>query len=89
MFTWDPALETGVNEIDEQHRLLIRSALASTARLAVIPLQDLLELGSDARMNRPGEPAGNWCWRCPPRALSRSLARRIHGLVKMYGRLVK
>jgi 4-alpha-glucanotransferase len=68
---------------------LIRAALASTARLSVIPLQDILELGSDARMNRPGNAVGNWCWRCPPRALSRTLARRIQGMVKMYGRLVK
>ncbi len=42
---------------------LIRAAYASVSRLAVIPLQDLLGLGSEARFNTPGTPAGNWQWR--------------------------
>ncbi len=42
---------------------LIESAIASPAQLAIIPLQDLLELGTDSRMNIPGTPAGNWTWR--------------------------
>ncbi len=42
---------------------MIRSAYASVSKLAVIPMQDMLNLGSDARMNFPGEAAGNWQWR--------------------------
>lgn len=42
---------------------MIRAAYASVANLAIIPLQDFLSLGSEARMNRPGEPRGNWSWR--------------------------
>ncbi len=45
---------------------MIRAAMASPARLAVIPLQDLLDLPSSARLNRPGTPDGNWTWRCTP-----------------------
>ena len=49
---------------------LIRLAWASVAELAVCPLQDLLGLGSAARMNTPGTTAGNWTWRAPASALS-------------------
>jgi 4-alpha-glucanotransferase len=42
---------------------LIRAAYASIARLAIVPLQDLFSLGAEARMNTPGDPAGNWGWR--------------------------
>ena len=44
---------------------LIRLALASTARLGVVPAQDLLGLGSESRMNTPGTATGNWAWRAP------------------------
>jgi 4-alpha-glucanotransferase len=49
----------------------IRTAYASPARLAVVPLQDILALGSEARFNTPGVPAGNWRWRCRPEQLDR------------------
>jgi 4-alpha-glucanotransferase len=42
---------------------LLRLALASTADLAVVPLQDLMSLGDEARFNRPGTASGNWNWR--------------------------
>jgi 4-alpha-glucanotransferase len=42
---------------------LVHAALASPARLAIIPMQDLLGLGSEARMNTPGTLSGNWTWR--------------------------
>ena len=45
------------------HRRLVRAAWASVADLAVAPVQDLLGLGSEARMNTPGEGTGNWAWR--------------------------
>ena len=49
---------------------LIRLALSSPAALAMIPLQDVLGLGSEARMNTPGEPTGNWAWRLEPGQLT-------------------
>ena len=65
---------------------LIRATLASTARLAIIPLQDLLELGSDARMNVPGAQEGNWRWRFTWSQLPADLAARTQHLVRLYGR---
>ena len=65
---------------------LIRVVLASVAELAIVPLQDLLGLDSDARMNRPGEAAGNWTWRCPPGALTPAVAERLARLTRCYGR---
>jgi 4-alpha-glucanotransferase len=65
---------------------LIRAALGSVARLAVIPVQDLLGLGSAARLNTPGTVSGNWTWRLPPGALDAALARRYGELNAVYGR---
>ena len=64
-----------------------RLALASVARLAVLPLQDLLALDSQARMNTPGTAAGNWQWRAPPDALTEALARQLRDRLQIYGRL--
>jgi 4-alpha-glucanotransferase len=44
----------------------IRLVWQSPAALVVVPLQDILNLGADARMNVPGEPSGNWAWRVGP-----------------------
>src|SRR5690606_2210693 len=49
--------------VDEPHWALIRLALSSVANTCVFPMQDLLGLGAEARMNTPGQPAGNWTWR--------------------------
>jgi 4-alpha-glucanotransferase len=65
---------------------LIRAALGSVARLAIVPVQDLLGLGSEARLNTPGTASGNWSWRLPPAALTGSLARRFAALNAVYGR---
>jgi 4-alpha-glucanotransferase len=56
---------------------LIRAALTSPARLAIIPLQDVLGLGSEARMNTPSRREGNWTWRYLPGALKREYAERL------------
>jgi len=74
---------------EEMPRPLVRAALASVARLAVLPLQDLLELGSEQRMNTPGVPGDNWSWRFNAEQLSDALAARLHRLVDMYGRAVR
>ncbi len=66
--------------------LLIRHVLASVADTAVIPLQDVLGLGSEARMNVPGTAAGNWRWRCRPGVLTGVLAARLRELTTMYDR---
>ena len=62
-------------------------ALASVAETAVIPMQDWLGLGSEARTNVPSLPSGNWEWRMRPGAASLELAARIQELTSLYGRL--
>lgn len=65
---------------------LIRAAWASPANTAVIPLQDLLSLDSEARMNTPGTIKGNWRWRCPAGVLNEQLSRGLAELTALYGR---
>jgi len=66
---------------------LVRLALASRARLAVVPAQDLLSLGSGARMNTPGLEAGAWAWQAAPGALSAEVLQRYGALVAAYDRV--
>lgn len=66
---------------------MLRSAWASVADLAIAPLQDLLALDSDARMNTPATLGGNWTWRCPAGALTPTLAARLRREMTIYGRL--
>ena len=72
---------------DDGPDALIRAALASVAQLAVLPMQDILRLGSDARLNLPGTVNGNWVWRFSPDALSPALAGQYRELNALYGRL--
>jgi 4-alpha-glucanotransferase len=67
---------------------LIRAAQASTARAAIIPLQDVLVLGTEARMNLPSRAEGNWEWRLPADRLTPMLAQRLRELSELYGRLL-
>ena len=71
----------------EIHWDFIRAVLASVAETAIIPAQDLLGLGSEARMNRPGTPSGNWRWRLQPGQLSSAIAERLAGLTETFDRL--
>jgi 4-alpha-glucanotransferase len=64
----------------------IRLAYASVAYTAVIPMQDLLVLGSETRMNLPGTTVNNWMWRMKPGQASAGLAAELARLVKLYGR---
>lgn len=66
---------------------LVRTALASVARLAVIPAQDILTLKSEARMNLPGTVKGNWSWRLCRDALTPEIAGRLCELTELYGRM--
>ena len=68
------------------HWDFIRTALASVANFAIIPLQDLLGLGSEACLNRPGEASGNWTWRYQANALTGELAARLREMTLLYGR---
>jgi 4-alpha-glucanotransferase len=65
---------------------LRRAVLSSVGILAVLPAQDLLGLGSEARLNRPGTTKGNWSWRLPQGALSAGLAARYRELNMLYDR---
>jgi 4-alpha-glucanotransferase len=65
---------------------LVRAALGSVARLAVIPVQDLLGLGSGARFNTPSTTVGNWQWKVPQGALTGELAQHCARLNASFGR---
>lgn len=70
----------------EIHWDLIGVALRSSAATAVIPMQDLLGLGPEARMNRPGSADGNWSWRMKKGAFNRGIAGRLARLTEDSGR---
>lgn len=73
----------------EIHWDMIRLALASVADTAVVPLQDVLGLGTEARMNLPGSAAGNWRWRCLAGRLGPAPAERLGELSAVYERTPK
>jgi 4-alpha-glucanotransferase len=66
---------------------LIRAALESVAERAVVPVQDVFGLGSEARMNLPGEGSGNWTWRARAEDFTAERAARFRSLVRLTGRL--
>ncbi|MEM1239606.1 MAG: 4-alpha-glucanotransferase [Cyanobacteria bacterium P01_H01_bin.26] len=65
---------------------MIRLALSSVANLAIIPLQDLLGLGSEARMNTPGKAENNWEWRFDDSMLTPTVRQQFVTLTELYGR---
>ena len=65
---------------------LVREAFRSHASIAIVPLQDLLGQGREARMNRPGVADGNWAYRALPGQASAALAARVARLGTLYGR---
>ena len=66
---------------------LIRLALSSVADMAIIPLQDIFELGSEGRLNVPGTTEGNWRWRFSDSAMTEHVAARLRKLIHCYGRI--
>ena len=76
----------GIEKEDDTAWAFVRLAFASPARLAIVPLQDVLGLGSEARMNRPGSATGNWRWKLRRGALTVSLAERLREAVAGSGR---
>jgi len=79
-------LATGLDP-QEPHWGLIELGYESRARLAIVPAQDVLGLGNEARMNRPGVTNGNWAWQLERGSLTPALARRLRDLAERNGRL--
>ncbi len=73
----------------EIHWDFIRALLSSVADTAIVPLQDALGLGTDARMNLPASMSGNWNWRYQEGALTEDLSRRLRQMTELYGRVQK
>jgi 4-alpha-glucanotransferase len=84
--THDTETLAGAFGEDEAWPLLERT-LASTCTLAILPAQDVLALGNEARMNRPGTLAGNWSWRLAPGQLTSAHAERLRAAAARTGRL--
>ncbi|MFP5401866.1 MAG: 4-alpha-glucanotransferase [Gammaproteobacteria bacterium] len=74
--------QLGVNSPDAVPEAMMATVLGSAALLAILPMQDLLRLGSDARMNTPGTPDGNWTWRFAWRDVPADLARHMLEMLK-------
>jgi 4-alpha-glucanotransferase len=66
---------------------MIRLAWGSVAVIAIAPLQDVLALGGEARMNKPGVAEGNWRWRFRPHQFNQGFVDRLSGLTELYNRL--
>ena len=76
-----------IKEGDEIHIKFITAAAASIADTMVIPMQDYLGLGNEARINTPSTLGGNWEWRLKKDSLTEELAKRIYDLNSTYGRI--
>ncbi|WP_158798443.1 malto-oligosyltrehalose synthase [Pedobacter sp. L105] len=68
------------------HLVLARLAYASVARIVILPIQDVLGLGGQARMNEPGSSKGNWTWRMKEQP-GKSIEKELRAMVKLYGRI--
>ena len=80
-------LKRPAGESSEVAPALIELAWSSLAGLAIAPLQDLLNLGSDARMNQPGQAEGNWQWRCTDEMLVTARSEWLRDLTCCSGRV--
>ena len=77
----------GFKKLEEAPEAFVRGALSSIGDTAVIPMQDLLGLGADARMNLPGTIGGNWLWRLKPGAATAELAKKLYEMNREAKRL--
>jgi 4-alpha-glucanotransferase len=75
------------SEGHEIHWDFIRAVMASVADMAIVPLQDLLGLGTEARMNLPNSTEGNWVWRFKQNALTTDHSKRLREMAEAYGRI--
>jgi 4-alpha-glucanotransferase len=76
----------GVDDERDVPWALIRAAYTSVAHTAIVPLQDILGLGPEGRMNRPGNGNDNWSWRCLPGSLTHAHAESLRQLTAATGR---
>ncbi len=81
------ALKYMASDGRQPHWDMIRLVLGSVGDLALIPLQDVLGLGQEARMNYPGKPEGNWEWRFTDNMLTDEVSDRLRELTELYGRV--
>jgi 4-alpha-glucanotransferase len=81
------ALYLGVQKAEDVPWTLIRSAYTSVANTAIVPAQDILGLGNEARMNLPGAEHDNWSWRLEEGALTEELAENLRKLAEISGRI--
>lgn len=79
----------GIKRTSDICNNLVRMALASVSDTAIIPLQDYLELGSEARINTPSTLGGNWEWRVKADACTPELSARMLDLAQIFGRIVR
>ena len=78
-----------LSEAEGWHWGMLRSAWAAASELAVVQFQDLLGLGSEARMNTPSTLGGNWSWRTLPGTFTPTLAQRLRREMQVYQRLAR
>ena len=71
---------------EEIHWDFIRAIWESVADTAIVPMQDLLGLGNEARMNLPASKSGNWYWRCKDSDFSHEIGEKLRDLTEIYGR---
>jgi 4-alpha-glucanotransferase len=64
----------------------VRAVMASVAEIAIVPLQDVLGLGNEARMNLPASESGNWTWRLSADWMNKTAGERLRRLTELYGR---
>lgn len=79
----------GCTSADGIHWDLMRLAFSSVANQAITPLQDVLGLDSDARMNEPSRAMGNWGWRYSADALTDEVGHRLRAMTELYGRVAQ
>lgn len=68
---------------------MMRAAWSSVADMAIVPMQDILGLGSEARINTPSTLGENWKWRATPEQIDTKIAKKLHHYMQMYGRVNK
>ena len=68
---------------------MMRGAWASVGDLAIVPMQDIIGVGSEGRMNTPSTLGGNWEWRATADQIDNKLTKRLYKYMQMYGRVRK
>lgn len=80
-------MNNGRTPVSEIHMDFVRLAMSSVADLCIVPIQDLMGLGHEARINEPSTLGGNWKWRLAKGQLPGDLSVRLRELTRIYGRL--